>query len=126
MTPGQGQSPTADEKLKNEFSGWAAEGRGEEMERHHIPITEPVLAMMHLQADDRVLDLGCGAGWATRLLAARVPQGKVVGVDISGEMVRRGQQASRDFRNLSYKVGSAGKLPSEDKGFINVVSVEFF
>src|SRR5207302_8075679 len=126
MTPGQGQSPTADEKLKNEFNRWADEGRGEEMERHHIPITEPVLAMMHLQADDRVLDLGCGAGWATRLLAAKVPRGKVVGIDISDEMVRRAEQASRDFSNASFRVGSAEKIPSEDNVFTKVLSVESF
>ena len=34
--------------------------------------------------------------------------------DISDEMVRRAQQASRDFSNISYTVGSAEKLPSED------------
>jgi len=126
MTPGQSKNLTADEKLKHEFNRWADEGRGEEMERHHIPITEPVLTMMHLQADDRVLDLGCGAGWATRLLAARVPQGKVVGVDISDEMVRRAEQASRDFSNISYKAGSAEKIPSDDNVFTKVLSVESF
>ncbi len=65
----QSQDITADERLKHEFNRWADEGRGEEMERHHIPITEPVLAMMNLHTADRVLDLGCGAGWATRRLA---------------------------------------------------------
>jgi len=84
---------TAEQRLQQEFNRWAADGRGEEMERHHLPITAPVLALMQLRPSDRVLDLGCGAGWATRLLAARVPQGKVIGVDISDEMIERARRS---------------------------------
>ena len=87
---------------------------------------KPVLAMMNLQAGDRVLDLGCGAGWATRLLAAKVPRGEVIGIDISDEMVRRAEQASKQFSNASYRVGSAQKIPSEDNVFTKVLSVESF
>ena len=29
----------ADERLRQEFNQWAEQGRGEEMERHHISIT---------------------------------------------------------------------------------------
>ena len=116
----------ADEKLKTEFNRWAEDGRGEEMERHHIPITAPVLEMMDLRADDRVLDLGCGAGWATRLLGERVPKGKVVGVDISDEMLRRAERASKDFANVEYKLGSAEKIPAENNFFTRVLSVESF
>src|SRR5579864_2409575 len=116
----------ADEKLKNEFNRWAEDGRGEEMERHHVPITAPVLGMMDLRPSDRVLDLGCGAGWATRLLAVSVPKGEVVGVDISDEMLRRAEQASKQYRNIFYRVGSAEKIPAEENFFNKVLSVESF
>ena len=55
---------TADERVRDEFNQWAAEGKGEEMEAHHISITEQTLSLMELKPGDRVLDLGCGAGWA--------------------------------------------------------------
>ncbi len=58
---------TADERLRQEFNEWAEQGKGEEMEHHHISITEQTLAMMKLKPGDKVLDLGCGAGWASRL-----------------------------------------------------------
>jgi ubiquinone/menaquinone biosynthesis C-methylase UbiE len=116
----------ADEKLKIEFNRWAEDGRGEEMERHHIPITAPVLAMMDLQPNDRVLDLGCGAGWATRLLAARVPKGQIVGVDISDEMLHRAEGSSKEFGNINYRLGSAEMIPSDDNFFSKVLSVESF
>ena len=62
----------ADERLRQEFNQWAEQGRGEEMENHHISITQQTLAHMKLKPGDRVLDLGCGAGWASRLMADAV------------------------------------------------------
>ena len=125
---------TPDEKLQLEFNRWAEEGRGEEMERHHLPITEPVVRMMALKPGDRVLDLGCGAGWATRLLARIVAaeksnahnDGLVLGVDISDEMIRRATENSRDLSNVRYLVGSAEQIPSEANFFHKVLSVESF
>lgn len=37
----------------------------------------------------RILDLGCGTGWASRALAAQYPDSLVVGVDLSEAMLRR-------------------------------------
>src|SRR5258708_34498346 len=85
---------TSDEKLQLEFNRWAEAGEGEKMEQHHLNITLKTLRLMDLRAGQRVLDLGCGAGWATRLLARAVAQdpigeATVVGVDVSDEMIRR-------------------------------------
>jgi len=117
---------TAEQRLQQEFNRWAADGRGEEMERHHLPITAPVLDLMQLRPADRVLDLGCGAGWATRLLAARVPEGKVIGVDISDEMIERAQRSSASFSNIEFAVGSSEKIPSADDSFDKALSIESF
>src|SRR5271169_532158 len=88
----------ADERLRQEFNQWAEQGRGEEMEQHHISITEQTLAVMDLKRGQRVLDLGCGAGWATRLMARAVGAGErpgqVIGLDVSDEMIRRARANS--------------------------------
>ena len=101
------------------------------MEQHHLDITMKTLRLMDLRAGERVLDLGCGSGWATRLLARLVSDGpegfgQVVGLDIADEMVRQARTASRDFENILYVQGSAAKIPWEENFFDKVLSVESF
>jgi ubiquinone/menaquinone biosynthesis C-methylase UbiE len=116
----------ADQKLQEEFNQWAAAGRGDEMEGHHSDITEQTLALMNIQPADRILDLGCGTGWASRRMARIVSEGEVVGLDVADEMLRRAEQASSAFRNVRYAWGSAENIPEADNAFSKVLSVESF
>ena len=117
---------SADQKLQQEFNEWAAAGRGDEMEDHHSDITEQTLALMDIQTADRILDLGCGTGWASRRMARQAPSGEVVGLDLANEMLRRGEEASSAFKNVRYVWGSAEKIPEADNAFNKVLSVESF
>lgn len=120
-----------EDRLQQEFNRWAEEGRGEEMERNHFSIAEQTIRLMGLKPGERVLDLSCGSGWATRLLARLVGEGpegfgQVIGLDISDEMVRRARAASRDFENIMYVWGSAQQIPWEENFFDKVLSIESF
>lgn len=122
---------TPDEQLRAEFNAWAEAGRGEEMERHHLDIAEKTIARMDLRPGERVLDLSCGTGWCTRLIARMVgegPQGfgQVVGLDISDEMIRHAREASKDFENVLYVWGSAQQIPWEENYFDKAISIEAF
>ena len=103
---------TPEVQLREEFNRWAQAGRGEEMEGHHLPIVEPTLALMDLQPSDCVLDMGCGSGWLSRRLAARVPNGSVVGIDVSDEMIHRAQLASTGIPNVQFLRGTAEEIPA--------------
>jgi ubiquinone/menaquinone biosynthesis C-methylase UbiE len=118
------ETPTPDLHLREEFNRWATEGRGEGMEDHHLPIVTPTLALMDLQPDDSVLDLGCGTGWLARLLAERVPNGQVTGIDVSDEMIRRAQMASAGIPHLQFLRGTAEEIPAPADSFSKVISVE--
>lgn len=127
----QEKRQSADEILQHEFNQWAERGDGPKMENHHLDITEKTLRRMELRAGERVLDLGCGSGWATRLLARIVgdgPQGtgQVIGLDIADEMVRLARAASKDFENVMFVQGSAAQIPWEENYFDKVLSVESF
>ncbi len=124
-------SSDADERLRQEFNEWAAAGKGEEMEAHHISIAEQTIRRMNLKAGERVLDLGCGAGWATRILARLVSEGpegfgQVVGLDVSDEMISRARAGSKEFDNVLFVWGSAAKIPWEENYFDKVLSIESF
>lgn len=51
-----------------------------------------LLQLLEVAPGDRVLDVGCGSGWTTALLAHLVgPQGQVVGVEIVPDLVTFGR-----------------------------------
>ena len=112
------------ENLREEFNRWAEAGRGDGMEQDHLPITLPVLEKMRLAPTDNVLDLGCGSGWLSRRLSKLVPEGRVVGMDISDEMIRVARRNSVDHDNLLFVGGEVGEIPWESNFFTHAISVE--
>jgi arsenite methyltransferase len=110
--------------LREEFNRWAEAGRGEGMEQDHLPITLPVLEKMHIAPGDNVLDVGCGSGWLSRRLAQLVPEGRVVGMDISDEMIRVARRNSVEYDNLLYMTGEVAEIPWEANFFTHAISVE--
>lgn len=110
--------------LRQEFNRWAEAGRGEGMEEDHWPITRPALELMRIGRDENILDAGCGAGWLSRTLARGVPEGRVVGMDISDEMIHHARVASLDLENLVFIVGGVDEIPWEANFFSRAISVE--
>ena len=113
----------ADERLRTEFNDWAKAGRGEGMERGHRPAGEQAIALMKISTDARVLDVGCGSGWATRLMAAQATNGSAVGIDISDEMIKLARQ-STSAPNVTFQVAGAEQLPFADGEFSDAFSME--
>jgi SAM-dependent methyltransferase len=112
------------EQLRTEFNEWARAGKGESMERGHRPVGEQAIERMGVPADARVLDVGCGSGWASRLLAGFAIQGSVTGIDISDEMINLARESSRVFPQCDFEVASAEQLPFSDNEFTHVFSME--
>ncbi len=70
---------------------------------------------------DRILDVGCGTGYWSRMLAPLVgPEGRVIGVDPSPPMLEHARRRSPG--NCSYEVGEGQALPFPDVSFDIVVS----
>ena len=116
-----------DRLLRRGFNRWARHGRGESMERDHARIAETIWQRMQFSASDRILDLGCGQGWACRRLAERAPLGCVIiGVDISDEMIRRAREKSRAFANVTYHRSQAEQIPTSSGYFTKILSIEAF
>ena len=118
------QHAPSDERLRLEFNDWARAGRGAGMERGHRPVGEQAIELMAVPTDARVLDVGCGSGWASRLLAEKASAGSVVGIDIADEMIRLAREASGSFPHVEFQVASAEKLPFGDGEFSHAFSME--
>lgn len=71
------------------------------------------LSLLELRGAEHVLDLGCGNGKVTAQIAARVPDGLVVGVDASDEMIAFAAKhfASARQPNLRFQTADIRHLP---------------
>src|SRR6266498_4311716 len=112
------------EQLRTEFNEWARAGRGDGMEKAHRPIGEQAIALMHVTPEARVLDVGCGSGWATRMLAEYAFNGRVTGIDISDEMISVARTASQSQPNVDFEIANAEQLPFNDHEFTHAFSME--
>src|SRR6266545_2905559 len=78
-----------------------------------------------LEPEERVLDLGCGAGTDTLIAAQMVgPKGHVTGIDMTPEMLAKAQSAAAELgmTNVDFVETEAEKLPFEDETFDVVIS----
>jgi len=79
------------------------------------------LDLLHVQAGERVLELGCGAGGALVTLARAVgPTGRVVGLDLSPRMIRQAAARLRRARlseRAELVVADASSIPCADAFF---------
>jgi len=75
-----------------------------------LAVSAPIPANAH------VLDLGCGAGLDSLILARRVgPTGRVVGVDFSEAMLTRARQAAGEAGvDVTFHQGDAERLPLDE------------
>jgi trans-aconitate methyltransferase len=71
-------------------------------------LADDFLPRIGLRGDERVLDVGCGDGAVTALVAALLPHGAVVGVDRSPEMAAL---ARREHPELDVRIADVAALP---------------
>lgn len=82
-----------------------------------------------MESIDGILDLGCGPGVSSFVLAERLPQATVYGIDLSTRMIahaRRHQQRSfHHLDNVTFSVADATKLDWPDETFDLAVGHSF-
>jgi ubiquinone/menaquinone biosynthesis C-methylase UbiE len=85
-----------------------------------------LLDSVELNDNTTVLDVGCGTGYLLLQLSSRIKKGKIVGVDISPEMLKEAQKKVKDGKNIKLYQSDVEELPFPDKTFDYVLSAEAF
>jgi demethylmenaquinone methyltransferase / 2-methoxy-6-polyprenyl-1,4-benzoquinol methylase len=90
----------------------------------HRVWNKKVVEATGLRAGGRALDLACGTGSLTRDLAKRVgPEGLVLGVDFSKEMLRAAER--RPSPNVEYRLGDATDLTGIESGSFDAATIAY-
>ncbi|TFV94662.1 class I SAM-dependent methyltransferase [Algoriphagus kandeliae] len=82
----------------------------------HLSILDKVVSA-GLQAHHRVLEVGCGIGTVSSLLAKQVSKGEVLAVDISPESISKAQILWKDQANLKFEVSDMSDFDKGDQTF---------
>ena len=83
------------------------------------------VALASLKEGETVLDLGSGGGMDAFLASKKVgPTGKVVGVDMTPEMVERAEATAlrHGYTNVEFRLGEIESLPLEDETVDVIIS----
>jgi ubiquinone/menaquinone biosynthesis C-methylase UbiE len=84
-----------------------------------VPLAERMIELAEVAEGDRVLDVACGTGSLTRLLAAQVgTRGRVAAVDLSPQMVAVARElGAHGGATIEYQEAPADALPFADAEF---------
>ncbi len=85
-------------------------------------------ALLQLQGNEQVLDVGCGTGTLSREIARDLDpqQSKVVGVDAAAAMIDVARSKGSALINLQFDAALAEQLPYDENSFDGAVSTFFF
>jgi ubiquinone/menaquinone biosynthesis C-methylase UbiE len=103
--------------------GWQLHGSAPELyEQYLVPLITSLWAIDLIeraapQAGERVLDLACGTGIVARTAAARMGNGRIVGLDINAGMLAIARSAPKSAVPIEWREGSATGMPLRDETF---------
>lgn len=99
---------------------------GKLMARSNREINEWTVALLDVQHDDHILEIGFGPGVSIDLVATIALDGFVTGIDVSETMLKqargRNKMAIRD-RKVELQHGSVADLPFDDESFDKVFAI---
>ena len=86
-----------------------------------------LVEILDLKEEVRLLDVGCGTGWALRKAAESVHgQGVFCGVDLSPKMIERARENFRGLENFNFIVANAESIPIDENFFDTIICTNSF
>ena len=66
--------------------------------------------LKQLSSEKTVLDLACGTGILTKLIADKIPQSTIIGLDITKNYIEKAKEKLKSYKNISFVNQDAEKL----------------
>lgn len=86
--------------------------------QQHVKWRKETMKKMNVQKGSKALDVCCGtADWTIALAHATGPDGQVIGLDFSENMLKVGQDKVQSYSQISLVHGNAMELPYEENSF---------
>lgn len=82
----------------------------------HLQILDKVMTA-GLKPHHSVLEVGCGIGTVSHLLAKQTPKGEVLAVDISPESIEKAKLLWKDQKNLKFEISDMSDFDKKNKTF---------
>lgn len=99
---------------------------GEKMVKQHVIETQWTIKLLNLQRNETILELGCGAGYAMKLLLEQLAVSHVVGLDLSKSILRSATIRNRNEISkgrVRLVQGNVNHLDFQDGYFSKVYSI---
>jgi ubiquinone/menaquinone biosynthesis C-methylase UbiE len=127
-TPHQDAAPIEDSRTtasRTHFDRWSSSYESGPGARRLQELQTAALAALALNADDALLDLGCGTGAAVRQAAPAVR--RAVGFDLSPAMIAQARGLAAGIANVEFREGDVSEpLPFSDGEFTAIVCTTAF
>ena len=114
-------------QARREFDRWSDHYDRDMLQRLFFQPSHEMLLDTLQSGENRILDIGCGTGQFAARVLNRHPGAVVCGLDLSGPMLRQGQQRSERAGGLLHLVRADSEhLPFSDNSFDAVTCAHSF
>ncbi|HSS96736.1 MAG TPA: class I SAM-dependent methyltransferase [Terriglobales bacterium] len=116
------ENPVASDWIASRGEKWLIHLTG--MEAMLMPVNEPLIHALCLDAPCKIADIGCGGGATTREILDRAPAGSIVhGFDISPALIESARAHMRpDQNSLDFKIADMATTPTPKEPYDRLVS----
>lgn len=112
------------EAIASTFDSWVESGKADRLEQNHSDVVDQVFEHLDIRAGMQTLDLGCGTGWATRILAAKAPGAGAIGIDVSNAMIKRAEALHDLTSRARYEQSTFEAIDYPEGKFDRIFSME--
>src|ERR1700731_119502 len=118
------QTPPGHDKNADQIAYWNGPGGQRWADRQATqdvvlaPVADVLIDRARIEAGERIVDIGCGAGATTMAFAQKVgPTGHVLGIDISAPMLARARQLVPPGLRIDFALADATVYPFVSASF---------